>query len=451
MLVSDLMGILIAVLLAGVIRWVVLGPLTLVTFRWVPAYVAIFIISAALRGLYPATDLSTVNHFRLLTIGTSVLFLVFIAGTFVFKISEEFSRLLLGLTWLFSLVTIPFIRTLVRHLMAQAGQWGEPVVVIGSAPQVQSLNNYLRRYPTIGLKPDVTITLPGLISDLTSAQRDELVEQARRLNAISHLSTVLVAYEQMGELGNIREFFRDLFERVVLVNPADFGSVLGGVAVRQYGEMLTFEIHNSLMDPSAQIQKRVIDILGAGLGLLLLSPLLGCISLAIALGSPGGVLYRQRRLGKHGQEFDMLKFRTMRSEADQVLSAYLQQNPERQQEWNCYQKLKDDPRITRLGCLLRRFSLDELPQLWNVLIGKMSIIGPRPIMVNQREIYGANFLHYMRVVPGMTGLWQVSGRNRTSFTTRTEFDVEYVMNWSIWVDIYILVRTFWIVLRRDES
>ena len=98
-----------------------------------------------------------------------------------------------------------------------------------------------------------------------------------------------------------------------------------------------------------------------------------------------------------------------------------------------------------------RFSLNGLPQLWNVLIGEMSLVGPRPIMVNQREIYGDNFLHYLRVVPGITGMWQISGRNHTSFADRTKLDVQYVMGWSIWVDVYILVRTFWVVLRRDGA
>lgn len=136
-------------------------------------------------------------------------------------------------------------------------------------------------------------------------------------------------------------------------------------------------------------------------------------------------------------------------DADKVLKGYLREHPERQSEWDAYQKLKDDPRITYIGRLLRRFSLDEFPQLWNVLVGDMSIVGPRPIMVNQKELYGANFRHYMRVRPGMTGLWQTSGRNRASFAERVKFDVEYVMNWSIWLDIYLLVRTFWVVIHHD--
>ncbi len=120
-------------------------------------------------------------------------------------------------------------------------------------------------------------------------------------------------------------------------------------------------------------------------------------------------------------------------------------------EWNCYQKLHQDPRITRVGAWLRRFSIDELPQLWNVLMGEMSLVGPRPIMLDQEVPYGEIIKHYVRVLPGITGMWQISGRNRTTFSQRAEFDMRYVMNWSIWLDIYILIRTVWVVISRDGA
>jgi lipopolysaccharide/colanic/teichoic acid biosynthesis glycosyltransferase len=141
----------------------------------------------------------------------------------------------------------------------------------------------------------------------------------------------------------------------------------------------------------------------------------------------------------------------MCQDADAVLHTYLMQNPARQHEWDQYQKLQNDPRITRIGYLLRRLSLDELPQLWNVLIGEMSMVGPRPIMLNQRDLYGENYQYYIRVVPGISGLWQISGRNHTTFADRTKFDMEYVSNWSIWEDIHIIIRTAWILLRRDGA
>ncbi|MDM7972639.1 MAG: exopolysaccharide biosynthesis polyprenyl glycosylphosphotransferase, partial [candidate division Zixibacteria bacterium] len=263
--------------------------------------------------------------------------------------------------------------------------------------------------------------------------------------------TAVVVYHRLDQFALIREAFRDVFERVVLIDGSTAAIDLGGVNVRQYGDLLTFEVRHTLVDRAAQFQKRVIDVLVSGAGLLALSPMLLLTALAIALDSPGGVFYRQRRIGKGGREFGMLKFRTMRRDADAVLQQLLDSDPAAQREWQTYQKLQRDPRITRVGRLLRRFSLDELPQLWNVLIGEMSIVGPRPIMLNQQQMYGPNFRHYIRVVPGITGLWQISGRNRTSFAQRTAFDAEYINNWTIWSDIYILVRTAWVVLRRDGA
>jgi Undecaprenyl-phosphate galactose phosphotransferase WbaP len=183
----------------------------------------------------------------------------------------------------------------------------------------------------------------------------------------------------------------------------------------------------------------------------MLAPILGLITLMVKLGSPGPVFYLQKRLGKHGKVFEMLKFRTMYLNADQMLALYLAQNPEMKAEWNCHQKLVRDPRITPVGTLLRRFSLDELPQLWNVLVGDMSLVGPRPIMLGQRELYGENFQHYVRTQPGLTGLWQVSGRSDTSYADRVALDEYYVRHWSIWMDLYILFRTVWVVIKHSGA
>jgi lipopolysaccharide/colanic/teichoic acid biosynthesis glycosyltransferase len=127
----------------------------------------------------------------------------------------------------------------------------------------------------------------------------------------------------------------------------------------------------------------------------------------------------------------------------------LEKNPDRKAEWDAYQKLSNDPRITLVGRFCARFSIEELPQIMECVDRQMIIVGPRPIMINQRDLYGSDYRHYVRVRPGITGIWQISGRNQTSFATRVEFDVEYVMNWSIWMDIYILTRTLWVVIRQE--
>jgi len=155
--------------------------------------------------------------------------------------------------------------------------------------------------------------------------------------------------------------------------------------------------------------------------------------------------YWQRRVGRNGRIFNMMKIRTMVPNADQILQDYLDQNPAARREWNEKQKLSHDPRITWIGAILRRTSLDELPQLWNVLRGDMSLIGPRPMMVEQQELYAGT--DYYRVRPGITGLWQVSARNRSSFAAREKFDSEYFHTLSLKTDLSILLRTFGVVMR----
>jgi Undecaprenyl-phosphate galactose phosphotransferase WbaP len=186
-------------------------------------------------------------------------------------------------------------------------------------------------------------------------------------------------------------------------------------------------------------------------GLLILAPFLGLMAVLIKIDSLGGVFFRQPRLGKDGRVFVPLKFRTMHSDADRILQEKLALDPELKKEWDRYQKLKNDPRITRMGRFLRKFSLDELPQLWNVLLGEMSLVGPRPMLVNQREIYGELFESYKQVTPGITGLWQVSGRNYTTFARRAELDDEYIQRWSLWLDIYILLKTVKVVFTREGA
>jgi lipopolysaccharide/colanic/teichoic acid biosynthesis glycosyltransferase len=141
----------------------------------------------------------------------------------------------------------------------------------------------------------------------------------------------------------------------------------------------------------------------------------------------------------------------MYNDAEDYLRRELIRNPELKREWDQYQKLKKDPRITFVGRLLRKFSIDEWPQLWNVLIGEMSLVGPRPILIDQRKMYGELYKDYIQVAPGMTGLWQVSGRNQTTFTRRADLDSEYIQRWSLWLDIYILIKTIKIVLFRNGA
>jgi exopolysaccharide production protein ExoY len=187
--------------------------------------------------------------------------------------------------------------------------------------------------------------------------------------------------------------------------------------------------------------KRLVDVFGAAAGLVLFIPLGLLVSVLIWLESGGPVFYRQERIGKGGQRFWMLKFRSMPVGAERLLEAYLETRVDCRQEFESYQKLFPDPRPTTIGRLLRRFSLDELPQLWNVLKGEMSLVGPRPCLPEQLANYDQLYQSYADFRPGMTGLWQVSGRNRLTFVERVRLDERYLQNWSLGLDWQILCAT----------
>jgi Undecaprenyl-phosphate galactose phosphotransferase WbaP len=182
------------------------------------------------------------------------------------------------------------------------------------------------------------------------------------------------------------------------------------------------------------------------LGACLALPLGIAVTLAIMLDSPGSPVFFQERIGRKGARFRIYKFRTMARNADTLLQKTLDEDSGMRREWEQNRKLKQDPRVTRVGAILRKTGLDELPQLWNVLTGDMSLVGPRPIVEGEIEKYGTSFEEYLRVLPGMTGLWQISGRNDTSYEERVRLDQQYVSNWSVWFDIWILAKTVPVVL-----
>ena len=196
-----------------------------------------------------------------------------------------------------------------------------------------------------------------------------------------------------------------------------------------------------LFESGSQRMKRVVDVVFASLLALVALPFAVLIAAAIVLETRGPVFFLHTRIGKGGRRFRLWKFRTMAVNADAVLKKHLAENPGCVFEWHRKRKLKNDPRVTRVGRLLRRSSLDELPQLWNVLRGDMSMVGPRPIIEEETAKYGSVFPLYLQVLPGLTGLWQVSGRNDTSYRKRTELDSWYIHHWTIRMDFVVLLKT----------
>lgn len=213
----------------------------------------------------------------------------------------------------------------------------------------------------------------------------------------------------------------------------------------EFGPGLVAE--SPLFKPRNQVIKRLFDLSAALVLSVVILPIAVVIALAVVLETRCPVFFVHTRLGKHRQPFRLWKFRSMRADADRVLAHYLAHHPELRNEWHSTRKLKNDARVTRVGRWLRRSSLDELPQLWNVLCGTMSLVGPRPIVWEEAAKYGPALAHYERVLPGLTGLWQVSGRTNLSYRRRVDLDTEYIRNWSFALDLKILCKTVRAVLR----
>jgi exopolysaccharide production protein ExoY len=209
--------------------------------------------------------------------------------------------------------------------------------------------------------------------------------------------------------------------------------------------------HLRIDDGPGAAAKRLIDIVIAGGTLLLLSPIFLMVAALVRVLMGGEVFYAQKRVGRGGVEFDCYKFRSMVADGDQVLKAHLAANPAARKEWDASRKLKDDPRVTPLGRILRKSSLDELPQLLNILKGDMSCVGPRPVVMSELERYGVHKIEYLRVRPGLTGAWQVSGRSQLTYAERVSLDTDYVQHWSLRRDLVILCKTIPAVAKFEEA
>lgn len=413
----------------------------------------LFLLAYGFMGLYPAVCLSPVDELRRIVLSTTLTYLLLGAAIFLFREGETYSRGVFLLAWLFSLVGVLLFRLVVRHICARQRWWGYPVLILGAGKTGELVVQTLRHQPTFGLKPlavlddnaDKKGELAG-IPVLGPLSLAPVLAQERDI----HYAIVAMPGVRRDRLLKILERYGNTFPHLLMI-PDLFGFASLWVSTKDLGGILGLEIRQRLLLPGPRLSKAALDFtLTLVVGILLL-PLIGLIAALIKIDSPGPIFYGQVRLGREGRPFKAWKFRSMVKNADQILNQYLAVNPQLQEDWSKDQKLKHDPRVTRIGYFLRRTSLDELPQLWNVLRGEMSLVGPRPIVDEEVQRYADVFGLYTKVLPGITGLWQVSGRNNVSYDERVNLDAYYVRNWSVWLDVYILLRTLWVVLIGDGA
>jgi Undecaprenyl-phosphate galactose phosphotransferase WbaP len=442
--------VLTACVLGSLILWLSLGrqDLSLEAYHglWhlLPIFLVVFLALDMYRqvALGPAEELK--RCFQALGLG----FLCAAAISFLAKNSVDYSRAVFILAWTCSAIVLPFIRQKARSLLAHGGMWGYPVVIIGGGATGQWLVRVLRRAPGLGLHP-VAILDDGLPigAEVQGVKVLGGLDQAAAVAKATGIRHAIVAMPgaPSGRLRELEKANRSVYPHLLVV-PNICGFVAAGVSGRDLGGILGLEVRRNLLLAGPRVIKRGSDIV---LSLLLAVPIASLVlllAIAIKLDSPGPVFFGHSRIGRGGRTFKAWKFRSMVANSQEVLQKLLAESPEARAEWEADHKLRNDPRVTRVGKFLRMTSLDELPQAWNVWWGEMSFIGPRPIVRDEIAKYGEVIEMYEQVRPGISGLWQISGRNDTTYDERVALDDYYVRNWSVWLDLHILIRTVKVVL-----
>jgi len=457
LIAADVLAFMLAYVLGGLIFWQIRGSENLARFffSWASIYLAIVPVGIAwfyVKGHYtrrwPFWD-----EMR----GTSqvLLMLAIIEGALIFLTkSTSFSRIWFTTSFLSLFALLPAFRVFVKWLLSRLNLWRLPTAIVGSGHNAKDVLSALKSEHLMGFDVRLFLNLQQEgdseckgIPVLSSSDSPEEILSDNKIRC------VVVAFENDEADGKqvlierLQRFTQDLY-----IVPAMRGIPLYGMEIHHFfrHEVIMMRVRNNLLRPVIRFFKRGFDIIGSIVLLFSLAPLLLILGLMVRMDG-GPVLFTHKRVGLRRRSFECLKFRSMVVRADEILQDLLDNDPQAKAEWDADFKLKNDPRLTRIGGFLRNSSLDELPQLWNVLRGDMSLVGPRPLVEEEVERYGDQVDYYLQVRPGMTGLWQVSGRNDVDYSHRVYLDVWYVKNWSLWYDIAILFKTFKVVLKKHGA
>jgi len=369
----------------------------------------------------------------------AVALVISMALTFLYR-GESYSRLTLAIG-----VVIVSITTAVYHRLAISVLKRMLRKGIGVARKVVFGDGELAQETTAQILAD-PLTNRGLVGRLCtedSPLRIGAPSELKRILVEENVDEVILAEPDVSESAIRRIIYECRKETALFIMVPSFQGLLRGIIeIEPLGELGSVVFRDVAMTSWQRYFKRAIDLVCSGIGLLVLSPVFAAIAIAIKLSSKGPVFFNQMRIGKNGRKFRMIKFRSMYLDAEERLKELMDKN----EAQGAIFKIKDDPRITSVGKFLRRYSLDELPQLINVFLGQMSLVGPRPPLERELSKYESWQLKRIDTLPGMTGLWQVSGRSELSFSEMVQMDIYYIEHWSIWLDVKILLKTIPAVL-----
>jgi Undecaprenyl-phosphate galactose phosphotransferase WbaP len=409
-------------------------------------FVAIFFSTR----LYPGVIHNAVTELRRLGLALTLSFLLIAGLVFGTRSADNYPRRLLLLCWIVAMVVTPLLRSTVRRLICHKSWWGIPVAVFHTGDESAEIIRELKTHPEIGLRPVVILAAPQAVRPRHPLPiLDMRLAAAVRACGVEH-AMIALPDAGAGKLLEDLERFESIFPHLMIIHSS---AALYSLTVdaRQLAGSLAVEVRRDLLLPLPRFTKRAMDLLIIGFTVPVVALTILLLGLLVRLESPGPIFYRQRRIGRNHSTFRIWKIRTMQVNGDELLQNALAENEALREEWLRDRKLRHDPRITRVGRFLRKTSLDELPQVWNVLRGEMSLVGPRPIVEEEIAGYGPKFSLYCRVTPGLTGLWQVSGRSEVSSRDRVRLDSYYVRNWSPWLDLHILACTARVVLTGEGA
>ncbi|MBX3017360.1 MAG: undecaprenyl-phosphate galactose phosphotransferase WbaP [Bdellovibrionaceae bacterium] len=417
-------------------------------------FVAITLVRFYTKGLY-SRRIPFWDELRSLLL--TLVYLALLNGMVVLIAKWPFSRVLWLTSWLVACALIPIFRAFARTFLRRAGYWARETFIVGTGETALSAYLAITSEPQLGYQVREFIKLENTqngaaLPPSIPVQKLSHAAVLERLRGLKDIE-IIVALEDR-DLNEAKQLIEEMsleFDEIHFV-PSVQGLPLFGMEANHFfsHEVLMLRSRNNLHFRPRVWLKRAFDFSAAIAITILASPILLWIAFRIRQSGPG-VLFAHTRIGCDGKPFPCFKFRSMVPNAQAVLAELLAADPRAKAEWDASFKLTNDPRITPIGAWLRKTSLDELPQLWNVIRGDMSLVGPRPIVKKEMERYGHRIDFYTSVRPGMTGLWQVSGRSDTDYRTRVHLDTWYVKNWTLWYDIAILFKTIRVVLGRKGA
>lgn len=383
---------------------------------------------------------------RLLLKSTTIAFSMVMITVFITAQYLKFSRMVIIVAWLFSIILLPCFRYITKILLIKFDLWKKKVIIIGTAESSAPLIEAIEQNKTLGYE----------IVGCLSGHKTRFVNSINGYDILGHyddieiwkiktrFDDIIVTLPDVprGQMISLMKKWEQLSENIRYI-PRTGDLITTGVEIENIGKVLALTVRKNLHKPWNIFIKKIFEYVIAVCFFIINIPIFILIGLLIKLNSRGPVFFVQERGGKRGKKIKVIKFRSMYMDSADRLKHFLQGNPDAQEEWARYKKLKSlDPRVTGVGKFLRRYSLDELPQLINVLKGDMNLVGPRPYILEELEDEDGIKSIIFQVRPGITGLWQISGRSERSFQERLNLDESYIRNWSLWMDIVILIKTF---------